>query len=377
MRRRREATLDPEMARELAALDAALRQEPVEADLAELEELVRVTRAQRPQPSDAFAERLDARVRAGFADGRRPPRIGAIRARMSQRMLLPALGAAATLLLGVVVATSVVSGGGTSKPVVREQSAPATVAAAGRGASTASKSFDTAQPAPAAVPAQAARKVEHRASLTLAAPADRIDEVSDQVVRTTDRFGGIVLSSSVSSGDVGQGGADFRLRIPSDRLSPALAALSKLAHVRSRNENAEDVTAEFNSTKGRLDEALAERNGLLRQLAAASTPNQAASIRARLRINGQEIAQARTALKSVRDRTSFSVVDLTVAPGSRQGGGLWTPDDALDDALRVLSVTLGVVLVALSVLLPLGVLGAAGALAGRGVRRRRREQALA
>jgi hypothetical protein len=372
MRIRREATLDPEIARELAALEAAMRHEPVDPELAELEALVHDVRDQRPQPADEFAERLDARVAAKF-NGARQRRS----ARLNRRMLLPALGAASTLVLGVVVATSLLGGGSKSSSDERGarsdlQSAPKT-----------STSFDAsggpavaAEQAPAQT-TQTARKVERRASLTLVAPPDRVDDVSDDVVRVTDRYDGIVLSSSVSSGDGSQAGSEFRLRIPSERVQPALAALSKLAHVRSRTENADDVTAEFDSTKARLDDALAERNTLLRQLAAASTANQAASIRARLRINGRQIAQARVALRSVRDRTSFSLVELTVAPGSRQGGGAWTPGDALDDALGILTVTLGVLVVALSVLLPLGLFGGLGALAARSMRRRRREQALA
>jgi hypothetical protein len=372
MRIRREATLDPEIARELDALEAALRGEPVGPEMAELEALAHDVRAQRPQPSDEFAARLDASVQARFNGAHR--RHGG---RVSRRTLLPAIGAATTLVLGIVVATSVLGDGGRSSSGERSQKGDI------QAASKTSTSFDTSGgPAVAAEPqsgggAQGARKVERRASLTLVAPADRIDSVSDDVVRVTDRFDGIVLSSSVSSGDRSQAGAEFRLRVPSERVQPALAALSKLAHVRSRTENTDDVTAEFHSTKSRLDEALAERNSLLRQLAVASTANEAASVRARLRINGRQIAQARIALKSVRDRTSFSLVELAVEPGSQQGGGAWTPGDALDDALGVLTVTLGVLVVALSVFLPLTLLGGLGAVAARGVRRRRRDQALA
>jgi uncharacterized protein DUF4349 len=368
MRIRREARLDPEIVRELDALEAALRGEAVAPERAELAALVRDVREERPVPSDEFAERLDARVVESFARTPADARFGWRRARMSRKMLLP-LGAAGTLVLGVIIASSVLGGdhGSPSSEQAHDLSARAPKSAATSGP----------QESLAAEPHGGARKVERRAQLTLVAPPDRIDDVSDDVVRVTDRFDGIVLSSSVSSGDRSQAGAEFRLRVPSARVQPALAALSKLAHVRSRTENADDVTAEFNSTKGRLDEALAERSSLLRRLAAAATANEAASIRARLRINGRQIAQARSAVNSVRDRTSFSLVELTVAPGSEQGGGAWTPGDALDDALGVLTVTLGVLLVALSVILPLTLLGAFGAMTARGVRRRRRDQALA
>jgi hypothetical protein len=380
MRIRREATLDPEIARELNALEAALHGETVEPELAELEALVHDVREQRPLPSDEFAERLDARVVESFAKSPPASRFSWLRPRVSRKMLLP-LGAAGTLVLGVIIASSVLGGdhrslSSESAHDLRGQAPKSTLQSGSLDTTSAPPGATAAEPTPRSA-AQTARKVERRAQLTLVAAPDRIDDVSDDVVRVTDRFDGIVLSSSVSSGDRSEAGAEFRLRVPSARVQPALAALSKLAHVRSRTENADDVTDEFNSTKGRLDEALAERNSLLRRLAAASTANEAASIRARLRINGQQIAQARSALRSVRDRTSFSLVELTVAPGSQQGGGAWTPGDALDDAVGVLTVTLGVLVVALSVILPLAVLGAFGAIAARGARRRRRDQALA
>jgi hypothetical protein len=57
-------------------------------------------------------------------------------------------------------------------------------------------------------------------------------------------------------------------------------------------------------------------------------------------------------------------------------GGRWTPNDALHDAGRVLEVSAGVAVIALAVLIPLGLVGALAAVAGRMVVRRRRERAL-
>ena len=50
--------------------------------------------------------------------------------------------------------------------------------------------------------------------------------------------------------------------------------------------------------------------------------------------------------------------------------------DAAHDAVRVLEVSAGVALIALAVLVPLGLLGAAGGFAAAALRRRRREAAL-
>jgi hypothetical protein len=386
--RRPDDTLDPMVERELAALDAALAGEPVDPDLEGLASLARAARAARPTISSEFASSLDAREAAGFP---RPPRridrVGAplrvLRRRVSRRMLLPALGAAATLLLGVVVVTSLVGGGDSTPQTGATGSAPAQPSlqeqrSEGSGA--------IAEPAPPADDDKLAtgrpRRVERQASLTLEAASDEIDDVSDRVIRATDAVGGIVVTSSVSSGDEGRAGATFSLRVPSRRLDDALARLSKLAHVRSRTQNSQDVTGAFVSAQERLDAALAERKGLLRQLARADTPNETASVRERLRLVQSEIASARAQVRGLRTRTDFSAVNVTIEPGSASGGAgassdsQWTPGDALDDAVRVLEVFAGIGVVGIAVLAPFALLGLSAGFVSRGVRRRRREQAL-
>jgi uncharacterized protein DUF4349 len=372
MRLRRDVTLDPETARELAALDAALGREPVDPDLAELETLVRDTRDVRPSPSAEFAARLDDRAAAGF------PRPGGGRTPLSERlppsrrMLLPAMGAAASVAL--VIGVAVLGGGDGAKPV--NDASTLTKQAAPRAGAARSESIAPVAP-PAATAVGAGRRVERHADLMLTAPANRIDDVSQQVIAVTDGVDGIVASSSVASGDGGQGGATFTLRIPAAKLSTALSQLSKLAHVRSRTETGDDITDAFNASQAQLAQALAERQSLLKQLANATTPNQAESLRARLRINGQAIDQARAALKDVRTRANYATVQLSVEPrGSGSGGAAWTPDDALGDAQRILEVSLGVVVVGAAALLPLGALALAAGLGARALRRRRREQAL-
>jgi hypothetical protein len=73
-------------------------------------------------------------------------------------------------------------------------------------------------------------------------------------------------------------------------------------------------------------------------------------------------------------------VDLQIDGDRRSGavapGGRWTPGDALGDAARVLEVIAGVLVIAAAVLVPVGLIAALAAYAGRLVTRRRRERAL-
>ena len=83
--RRRETTLDPAVAAELEALEAALAGDP--AAEPELVALVRDVRAQAPTMDPGFRARLDDRVERGFA---KAPRSRSGR----RRNLVPALGVA-------------------------------------------------------------------------------------------------------------------------------------------------------------------------------------------------------------------------------------------------------------------------------------------
>ena len=408
MTRRNGTTLDQEAARELAAVDAALRGEAVERRDADLAELVELVRTERPRPRPQWAGDLDEAVAEGFAArrggaGSRLARRGGagsrlaegarqLRERLPGGLLLPSFATAASLLLVVVVGTSLLRSGGGAGTQTVDMAEPAQqpksreAAPSGGAASTISPASGTASApegdreagAPATPGRTTARKVERITSLTLATGSGEIDDVADEVVRVTDGHRGVVTSSSVNTDDASGGGASFELRIPSHRLQPALAELSKLAHVRSRSQTTADVTRTYVSARDRLNEALAERRGLLGQLARADTPNETANVRRRLRLAAGRISRARSELASIRQRTDLSQVRVSIEPrrGDEGTGGPWTPREALGDALSILSVTLGVIVVSLAVLLPVGLLGGASWLGARGVRRRRREAAL-
>lgn len=400
MRRRSSTTLPPDVARELAALDAAIAGEPVAADLADLAALATAVRDDRPVPRAAFRARLDARAADRFpaapAPGRRP-----------SRRLVPALGVLASGAAAVAVVVALAGGGGADpapdRPVVATapslDAAGAPLASAGVTPSATAKQPPQAPQAPAQLKGEAAspgpvpstpappagaaigatrRSVERGASLRLATAPKRLDDVVSGVIRVTDLAGGFVMSSSVDARS-GAGGAAFDLRIPAVRLQSALGQLSQLAHVRSRSQSSFDVTAQVGSAGGRVAALRAARRSLLRQLAAAPNAGAAATLRARLRSVDRRLAQAKAVRADLRRRTTYSTVAVQVVTeraAATTGGGDWTPRDALRDAARLLAIALGATLVALAVLLPLALLAAVLWPLARVGRRRRREHAL-
>jgi hypothetical protein len=397
------------LTRELAALDDALAGRAVDPDLADLAELAVALRDARPASDPAFTRKLDSRVEHGFAR-----RVAARRRRGIKwpRVPLPALGVAASILLVVVVAVSVPKGddqsastaGGSSSSSATTEQAPsgapsetstaAKRAPAGRGGSATSDSATPATPAtsppsaiagPLPIPSppdpradrRGPRSVERSAELVLAAPPREIDRAAAEILRVTDDLGGYVVSSTVSSGSNGQ----FELRVPERRLQTALSRLSRVAKVRERTQSAQDITGAVVSVRERLKDARTERRSLLRQLAHATTPNQTSSIRARLRLVSGEIAAYKRDLGRVRARASRSTIAVTLLADRRAaagagGAGGWSPGDAVDDAVRILEVTAGVLLVGLALLLPLGLVALLVWLAARQAAQRRRERTL-
>ena len=405
-------SLTPEQEAELEALDRALAGEPVQYELRELEELVLDVRATAPAMSPAFAARLEHEVSEGFPTPREQP--AALRRPGRRWLLLPALGSLAAVLVALVV---VLGGGGSDEPTLvgREDSAqvedasPAAGAAArekgsadeaassgGAGAGSsqavpsqpappapaaASPSAARATPAPSAVaPTQSKRKVERTASMAIETPADDFAKATAAVNATVARFGGIVASAQIGESDASGGEATYDLRIPADRLDRALAALAKLGHVTERSQGLQDIPGSFDSVQDRLRDVRAERRGLLRALERATTQAQIDSLKAQLRSVGGQISSLKGQLASLRRRADLARVDLTVrgtGDGAGAGaGGDWTPGDAAGDAVRVLEVLAGVLLIALAVLLPAGLLAAAIVVGVRFGRRRRREGAL-
>ncbi len=199
------------------------------------------------------------------------------------------------------------------------------------------------------------------------------------VMRIIDATNGIVTSSTMTDNTADTANTTFDLRIPAARLEATLARLSELGTVRTRTQSSLDITSSFVAPRDRLQEARAERQALLRALAKADTANETASIKARLRVAGQEIAAARSELRQLAQRANYSAVSLTLEPRREAGaaGGPWTPKDALRDAAGILRYAAGVLLLVLAIGLPLAMLVGLGYAGARAVRRRRRHRALA
>ncbi len=394
--------LDPATAAELAALDAALAGDPADSEWAAL---VAAIRQDAPTPRPRFRQALDERAAAGFPR-ERPAWLRTPRLHPRLVPTLAALSCVAVLLTVVGLATNRSQQSTDSSSSI--SSSPSRDAAPASSASDESSSASGAR-SPArrsseedltrrdrlAAPTSRAvklapfgggsalatrdRKVERRTTLGLTTDADGLQDAAGGIIRATQDAGGVVSTSQVDSSPAG-GEASFVLRIPTDRVDGALKRFGELADVARLTQGSEDITGSFVSAQDRLSDARAERKALLKSLGKAATAPRIASLRARIRGNRTEIARLEGDVRGLRRRADLARVDVTLrARGTAadpDAGSAWGPGAAARDALRVLEVLAGVALVAGAVLLPLALLGGGAAVAGRGLRRRRREAAL-
>jgi hypothetical protein len=214
------------------------------------------------------------------------------------------------------------------------------------------------------------------ASVTLAVAPAKVQETSDRVSRLVIRDGGFVQSSHVQVQQGRGGEATLTLRLPSQKLSAALASLEQIAPVREESQSLQDITSSYDAARQRLRDVEAERQALLRALAKATTEGEIDSLRERLAQSRGGLAGAHSALEVVSRRASTAEVEVTVLGDAHAAGEGLTLHRGLHDAGRVLTVTLVVLLIAAAALVPLALLLLGLTAAARVWRRRRREQVL-
>jgi vacuolar-type H+-ATPase subunit H len=214
------------------------------------------------------------------------------------------------------------------------------------------------------------------ASVSLSATPANVQAISDGVARLAVRDEGFVEDSHVQVQQHGSSEATLTLRLPSARLSAALAAIGRLAPVSAESQSLQDITNAYDAARQRLADATAERQALLRALARATTEGQIDSLRERLSQSRSAIAQARSSLQAVSQRASTAEVEVTVLGDSHATSEGLTLHRGLHDAGRVLTVALIVLLIGAAALVPLALLIAAATFVHRAWRRYSRERVL-
>ena len=348
----------------------------------------------RPDPDPVWAEKLDAKVAARFP-GPVPAwkqKLQAVRDHIAALTLVTASAAALVLVLVVVVKNVDTSGDGSSTTAMTEAApAPDSGGASDSAGSSKTSKGGESSSGRAAVPqatsggsagaagGSSGRAVLSNATLTLTTRPGEVEDTTDRAIRITDTLGGFVQSSTTSMRG-STANAELTLKLPSDKLDAGIAQLSKLGHVSSRSQQAEDVTDQHDQLEAAVRDARADRDGLRSRLAKATTDKERSHLRALLDRASRRVTARERDVAQLNQAVSYATVDLSIK-GTRKAAaapvpaGRWTPGDALKDAGRVLEVIAGVLVIGLAILLPLAILAALAAYANRGLTRRRRERA--
>jgi hypothetical protein len=270
-----------------------------------------------------------------------------------------------------------------SRPAEAASQAASTPSEAAAGADGSTGSSETAGSSGAAGgsaqsgPASAPGRVQQLgASVTLAVVPTAVQATANRVSRLVVRDGGFVQSSHVQVQQGSAGEANLLLKLPSEKLSAALASLEQIAPVREESQSLQDITSSYDAARERLADLDAERQALLHALAKASSEGEIDSLRERLAQSRSAIVHAHAALEAVSRQASTAEVEVSVLGDAHAASEGLTLHRGLHDAGRVLTVVLVVLLIAAAVLVPLALVLAALLLARRSWRRRQREHAL-
>jgi hypothetical protein len=403
------ADMDPDVLADLDAIDATLAGEPVDPSFADLAELALLLAHAAPRPEPEFGRDLDRRVARRFESA-----ASASVAKSSRRPRLrlwtagPGLAVVVAAAVAVVVVTSggLKSGSSNGSHVINGlvpfgTSTTSASSGASRTPSTlvlhashnsASGSAGAASLATSSVAASPAgtggSKVVQTAQISLSTPNAHVNQVSQEIFNVVAAEHGTVKSSQVTAAtnDNGGGSAYFTLSIPTGNLQVAMTQLSRLhyATVATRTDGTQNVSSQYSTDQRNLKDAQALRTSLLKQLQAAESETAIDSIEAQLKSANAQISSAQSTLNSLNHRISYSSVTVELnsnglpiivnrTPRASTG---FTITRAGHDALRVLVVSVGVALITLAVLVPIGLLLGLLIWIGLALRQRRREHAL-
>lgn len=164
--------------------------------------------------------------------------------------------------------------------------------------------------------------------------------VSDRVQALAIGLGGDVIGMS-QSGTGDQRSATLTLRVPSDRFDDAVRQIRALSDVEVLSSNIEgkDVTDQFVDLQARLRAKQAEEQRYLTLLARADKVEDILRIDQVLSQVRVEIERLTAQINSIKSRTEFSTISVSVAPllGIGSEPGAYDPAKTLERALAALA----------------------------------------
>lgn len=344
-----------------------------EPDDAALTSFVLALKSARPEPEAGFSVELDERIERLR---REPENRRAENSRWQRwRPQIIAIGCVA-VLAGASVAIVGQQSAGTddvATSIAPQQAADDSVTKMAPEAAMGESTVESPQANVESL--KAPRQVVRTASLRLGTGTDDFNDTTDEVIAITDRAGGFVSESSIADGTAGEPSGNLALLIPAAEFQKTLASLSELGTVLDRQQDTTDVTASVSRIDRSLSRARASRASVRRQLSQATTDEQRAVLRAKLRRANARVARVVVERRSLQRQIRFVPLSVTVEASAARDNTS-TIDEALDTAKSALEMIAAVLIVALAIAVPLGLFVLAIVVVTTWWRRRTRTRAI-
>ncbi len=203
-----------------------------------------------------------------------------------------------------------------------------------------------------------ARSVIRTASVTVT--VRDVDAAARDVVANAERAGGFLEGEQSTLAE----GTTLTVRVPPERFTATLDAVSRLGTVVERTVSTQDVTGDVADVDGRLAAATTSRDRLRGFLTKATTTGEVRELESELATREGELESLQSRLRALSDQTSYASVTATLrrtappppkvaATGFR--GGLRHGWDVFTATVAVLLVVLGAVAPFAAVALVVGV----------------------
>ncbi len=206
--------------------------------------------------------------------------------------------------------------------------------------------------APPPAPMPSAQKLMRSASLTV--EVSDIGDASDEARKLVEDMGGNVANSSAYEDNAGVKSLHLTLKVPSDKLDAAIAALKKMGRVRTEDTSAIDVTEEYVDMEARLANSILLEKRLVELLSfktnklkdVLETEKELGRVRSEI-----ESLQARK--RYMDGRIDLATIEATFVEPQGFGRGIFRPlSGVLQKALGAFTASLAALVIVLSALVP-------------------------
>ncbi|HEX2031771.1 MAG TPA: DUF4349 domain-containing protein [Actinomycetota bacterium] len=204
------------------------------------------------------------------------------------------------------------------------------------------------------------------AELELQVPRDGLDEAVSEVTTVAAAAGGFLLSSTTAEG--GGGVATLVVRVPSARFERTLGRIRGVGEVRTEHVSGEEVGQEFVDLEARLRNFAAQQAVLLRLMDQAATITDTIRVQNELQGVQLEIERIRGRLRYLRDQTALGTVTVRLTEEGVAAAGRFAK--AWDRAVELFQGVVSALIVAGGVVVPFGLMAAAGLVGYRRLRPR-------